>query len=81
MHVFSFGILMLVLLTGRRPFLVGSNGRWDDPIHLLEYVKDLREKGEPVEFGALRCCEERNEDTPKMILVAKEIKLIETRII
>ena len=42
---------MLVLLTGRRPFLVGSNGRCDDPIHLLEYVKDLREKGEPVEFG------------------------------
>ncbi|WZZ66499.1 hypothetical protein YC2023_077869 [Brassica napus] len=45
---------MLVLLTGRRPFLVGSNGRWDDPIHLLEYVKDLREKGEPVEFGGVR---------------------------
>ncbi|KAJ4904885.1 hypothetical protein Rs2_18836 [Raphanus sativus] len=26
---------------------------------------------------ALRCCEERNEDRPKMILVAKQIKLIE----
>ncbi|CAH8327444.1 unnamed protein product [Eruca vesicaria subsp. sativa] len=26
---------------------------------------------------ALRCCEEKNEDRPKMILVAKEIKLIE----
>ncbi|CAF2096954.1 unnamed protein product [Brassica rapa subsp. trilocularis] len=61
---------------------------------LLDYVKDLRERGEPVEFGgdskdmrpgqmnmfldlALRCCEVRNEDRPKMILVAKEIKLIE----
>ena len=32
-------------------------------------------------YLALRCCEERNEDRPKMILVAKEIKLIETRII
>ncbi|XP_048617140.1 serine/threonine-protein kinase ZRK1 [Brassica napus] len=30
---------------------------------------------------ALRCCEERNEDRPKMISVAKEIKLIETMII
>ncbi|KFK34988.1 hypothetical protein AALP_AA5G219700 [Arabis alpina] len=89
--VFSFGIFMLVLLMGRPSFFYGVNGvHWN----ILDYVKDLRERGETVEFGyssddvrsgqmnmflelALRCCEERNEDRPKMILVAKEIKLIE----
>ncbi|KAG2258330.1 hypothetical protein Bca52824_077624 [Brassica carinata] len=90
--VFSFGIFMLVLLMGRQPHLVEWNGRSE--FNILEYVKDLQERGEPVEFGgglndrrlgqmrmflelALRCCEERNEDRPKMILVAKEIKLVE----
>ncbi|CAH8327442.1 unnamed protein product [Eruca vesicaria subsp. sativa] len=92
--VFSFGILMLVLLMGRRPFLVGSDGVLDPQRLMLDYVRDLQERGEPVEFGgdsndmrlcqmkmfldlALRCCKKRNEDRPKMILVAKEIKLIE----
>ncbi|KAJ4904886.1 Protein kinase superfamily protein [Raphanus sativus] len=90
--VFSFGILMLILLLGRPLRSDGSDGHLYN--NILDYVKDLRERGEPVEFGggsndmspgqmnmfldlALRCCEERNEDRPKMILVAKEIKLIE----
>ncbi|XP_033146414.1 LOW QUALITY PROTEIN: non-functional pseudokinase ZED1 [Brassica rapa] len=87
--VFSFGILMLVLLLGRPQLL--PDGHSDFRTSVLDYVKDLRERGEPVEFGgdmrpgqmnmlldlALRYCEERNEDRPKMISVAKEIKLIE----
>ncbi|KAF8095791.1 hypothetical protein N665_0322s0012 [Sinapis alba] len=87
--VFSFGIFMLVLLMGRQPIMDGPKFTY-----LLVYVKDLRERGEHVEFGggsndmrpgqmkmfldlALRCCEKRHEDRPKMITVAKEIKLIE----
>ncbi|KAG7566073.1 Protein kinase domain [Arabidopsis suecica] len=89
--VFSFGIFMLVLLLGRPAVFAGTSG-----VHcnILDYVKDMQERGESVEFGddlndmrpsqmkmflelALRCCEKRNEDRPKMILVAKEIKLIE----
>ncbi|CAF2265683.1 serine/threonine-protein kinase ZRK1-like [Brassica napus] len=90
--VFSFGILMLVLLLGRPQLL--PDGHSDFRTSVLDYVKDRRERGEPVEFGgdskdmrpgqmnmfldlALRCCDVRNEDRPKMILVAKEIKLIE----
>ncbi|ESQ44304.1 hypothetical protein EUTSA_v10006091mg [Eutrema salsugineum] len=92
--VYSFGIFMLVLLTGIPAFLhlihggLGSTGR------ILDYVKDLQKRGETVEFGgesndmrpgqmkmfldlALRCCEYRDEDRPKMILVAKELKRIE----
>ncbi|CAN7056834.1 unnamed protein product [Brassica rapa subsp. trilocularis] len=77
--VFSFGILMLVLLLGRPQLL--PDGHSDFRTSVLDYVKDLRERGEPVEFGgdmrpgqmnmlldlALRYCEERNEDRPKMI--------------
>lgn len=57
-------------------------------------MRDLHEKGEPVEFGgdsndmrpaqmkmflelALRCCDWRSVDKPKMVMVAKQIKLIE----
>ncbi|WZY87681.1 hypothetical protein YC2023_044416 [Brassica napus] len=89
--VFSFGILMLVLLMGRPQLL--SDGHSVFGTSILKHVKDLQERGEPVEFGggsndmrpgqmrmcldlALRCCEERNEDRPKMILVAKEIKYV-----
>ncbi|CAN6935174.1 unnamed protein product [Brassica oleracea] len=97
--VFSFGILMLVLLVGKPAYWDESDGGILYPeILLLDYVKNLQERGEPIEFGggsnqmrpgqmnmfldlALRCCEERNEDRPKMISVAKEIKLIETMII
>ncbi|KAF8095794.1 hypothetical protein N665_0322s0015 [Sinapis alba] len=93
--VYSFGILMLVLLLGRPQLLNGSNGRLDYDTSILKHVKYLKERGEPVEFRgdsndmrhggqmkmfldlALRCCEVRNEDRPKMILVAKQIKLIE----
>ncbi|XP_048597190.1 uncharacterized protein LOC125578469 [Brassica napus] len=97
--VFSFGILMLVLLIGDPPHLYGSdlcgpNGERFINWKFLEYVRDLHERGEPIEFGgdpndirpdqmemflelALRCCEESNEDRPKMIMVAKEINLIE----
>ncbi|KAG7574607.1 Protein kinase-like domain superfamily [Arabidopsis suecica] len=83
--VFSFGIFLLVLLSGRPAILPGSS----DSIH--DYVKGLQDKGEFFElrdeFGkksmyaflelALRCCETRKEERPKMIEVAKEIKLIE----
>ncbi|KAG2258327.1 hypothetical protein Bca52824_077621 [Brassica carinata] len=89
--VFSFGILMLVLLMGRPPI---SDGNLDDDRRFIGYVRDLHERGEPVELGgdsndmkpdqmkmflelALRCCEKKKEDRPKMILVAKELKLIE----
>ncbi|KAL0848309.1 hypothetical protein Bca101_021556 [Brassica carinata] len=92
--VYNFGILMLVLLMGRLPFSQLLDGKWEDSTNIVEYVRDLHERGEPVEFGgdsndmkpdqmkmflelALRCCEEKNVDRPKMITVAKEIKLIE----
>ncbi|KAF3553710.1 hypothetical protein F2Q69_00014854 [Brassica cretica] len=75
-----FGIFMLVLLRGRRPDMDGPEFKY----YIPDYVKDLQERGEPVEFGgdsndirALRCCRKRNEDRPKMTTVAKEIKLIE----
>uniref|UniRef100_M4DDP1 Protein kinase domain-containing protein n=1 Tax=Brassica campestris TaxID=3711 RepID=M4DDP1_BRACM len=75
---------------GRRPDMDGPEFKY----YILDYVKDLQERGEPVEFGgdsndirpgqmkmflnlALRCCAMRNEDRPKMISVAKQIKLIE----
>lgn len=89
--VFSFGILMLVLLLGKPADFPGSDGYH---CNILDYVKGLQERGEPVEFVggvndmmpgqmnmfldlALRCCQGRSEDRPKMILVAKEIKIIE----
>lgn len=92
--VFSFGVLMLVLLIGRPAGLLRSDGQWDIPTNIFEYVKDLQERGETVEFGgdsndmnpvqmklflelALRCCDRGSVDQPKMIVVAKVIKLIE----
>ncbi|KAG2324850.1 hypothetical protein Bca52824_007578 [Brassica carinata] len=42
--VFSFGILMLVLLTGRPPFLVGSDGVLDPNRSMVDYVRDLQER-------------------------------------
>lgn len=83
--VFSFGIFLLVLLSGRPAILPES------PDNIHDYVKGLQDKGEFFElrdeFGkksmyaflelALRCCKTRIEERPKMIEVAKEIKLIE----
>ncbi|CAN6978217.1 unnamed protein product, partial [Brassica rapa subsp. trilocularis] len=92
--VFSFGILMLVLLMGRPPFLDEPDGSSVHDRRFIGYVRDLHEKGEPVEFGgdsndmrpaqmkmflelALRCCDWRSVDKPNMVMVAKQIKLIE----
>ncbi|CAF2048294.1 serine/threonine-protein kinase ZRK1-like [Brassica napus] len=83
--VFSFGILMLVLLIGRPGGLLISDGRWNIPSNISECVKDLQERGEPVEPVqmklfldlALRCCDRSSGYQPKMIVVAKEIMLIE----
>ncbi|KAL0714691.1 hypothetical protein Bca4012_021670 [Brassica carinata] len=91
--VFSFGILMLILLIGRPGIFLGSDAKCDNSTNIVKYVKDLQKRGEPVEFGgdsndmnlvqmkmfldlALRCCDWRSVDKPKMIVVAKEIKLI-----
>ncbi|KAL0720448.1 hypothetical protein Bca4012_035047 [Brassica carinata] len=88
--VFSFGIFLLVLLSGRPAVFAGSFGS-SDQIH--DYMKVLHEKRELFfeliddKFGGksmytfiemvLRCCEKRKEERPKMIEMAKEIKLIE----
>ncbi|KAF8095793.1 hypothetical protein N665_0322s0014 [Sinapis alba] len=87
--VYSFGIFMLVLLMGRRPDMDVPEFTY----YILDYARDLQERGEPIEFGgglndmrlpgqmkmfldlAIRCCAMRNEDRPKMILVAKQISL------
>ncbi|CAN7135140.1 unnamed protein product [Brassica rapa subsp. narinosa] len=86
----ALGSLCWFFLGGRRPDMDGPEFKY----YILDYVKDLQERGEPVEFGgdsndirpgqmkmflnlALRCCAMRNEDRPKMISVAKQIKLIE----
>ncbi|KAG2331617.1 hypothetical protein Bca52824_002797 [Brassica carinata] len=94
--VYSFGICLLVFLTGKPVVIEGSDG---DPQGILSYVKGLWENGKVDEVIdpmiakditsvqksqvemcvvlALRCCEARDEYRPKMIQVAKELKLIE----
>ncbi|KAB5567990.1 hypothetical protein DKX38_001783 [Salix brachista] len=84
--VFSFGVLLLVLLTGRAP-LQGE-------IHLIEYVDRVNEAVDPMIRGnggeaidqqqleaaielALRCTSASGEDRPLMIEVAKELQRIE----
>ncbi|CAH2063794.1 unnamed protein product [Thlaspi arvense] len=84
--VYSFGICLLVFVTGRPAVFTGSDG---DPLGLLTYVRGLCENGnlddvvdpkmaKDITSGqklqvdacvvlALRCCEERDEDRPKMI--------------
>ncbi|XP_018460385.1 serine/threonine-protein kinase ZRK1-like [Raphanus sativus] len=87
--VYSFGIFMLVLLIGREPKMDGPDHyhihsfvkdlkERGEAVELGGDSKDMR-PGQMKMFLdlALRCCEERNEDRPKMILVAKQIKLIE----
>ena len=95
--MYSFGVLLMVLLSGRSVYFNVSDG---DPIDILQYVKGLYEVGklseviDPVMMKditsaqrleveacvllALRCCRERDEDRPKMIQVAKELKRAET---
>ncbi|CAH8332167.1 unnamed protein product [Eruca vesicaria subsp. sativa] len=94
--VYSFGVFLLVVLTGRRALAsVGSDG---DYVGILGYVKKLNDNGrlhelepmmakdiscgqrlqlEACALLALRCCKERDEDRPKMIQVAKELKQIQ----
>ncbi|CAF2112664.1 unnamed protein product [Brassica napus] len=69
--VFSFGFFMLVLL-------MGKTTTFGEPVVFGGGLNDMK-PGQMRMFLelALRCCEERNEDRPMMILVAKEIKLIE----
>ncbi|EOA24592.1 hypothetical protein CARUB_v10017858mg [Capsella rubella] len=94
--VYSFGVFLMVVMTGRSVYFTGSDGY---PLGILGYVKGLYENGNLSEvicpmmmkditnaqrlqveasvLLALRCCEERDDDRPKMIHVAKELKRIE----
>ncbi|XP_010516394.1 PREDICTED: non-functional pseudokinase ZED1-like [Camelina sativa] len=94
---YSFGVFLLVILTGKPAVFTDSDG---DPQGVLGYVRGLCEDGkldevidpmlmkditsgqrlqvEACVVLALRCCEKRDEDRPKMIQVAKELKRIET---
>ncbi|KAF8116866.1 hypothetical protein N665_0014s0127 [Sinapis alba] len=92
--VFSFGIFMLVLLLGKPAVFPGSNGFHCNILDYVKALQERGKPVEfgggsndmvPGQMEmfldlALRCCKERSEDRPKMILVAKEIKLIEKRI-
>lgn len=95
--VYSFGVLLMVLLSGRSVYFTVSDGY---QVGILEYVKGLNEVGKLIEvidpmmmkdvtsaqrlqveacvLLAVRCCKERDEDRPKMIQVAKELKRAET---
>ncbi|XP_010427653.1 PREDICTED: non-functional pseudokinase ZED1-like [Camelina sativa] len=95
--VYSFGICLLVIFTGKPAVITISDG---DLQGILSYVRGLYENGkldevidpmlmkditsgqrlqvEACVVLALRCCERRDEDRPKMIQVAKELKRIET---
>ncbi|KFK34992.1 hypothetical protein AALP_AA5G220100 [Arabis alpina] len=78
--VYSFGVFLMVLLSGRPVFFNGSNGKREG---IRRYVKDLYENDKLDEVEAcvvlaLRCCQKRDEDRPKMVQVAKELKRIET---
>lgn len=86
--VFSFGILLLVFLIGNgRPAV--SAGHDSQSVDILGYVKDVyvnckmddildqrSHKRDVVEL-ALRCCDDKREDRPTMIHVAKELNRIE----
>ena len=49
--VYSFGILMLILLMGKPSLLDDSDGHLVFDTNILVHVKDLQQRGEPVEFG------------------------------
>ncbi|VYS60714.1 unnamed protein product [Arabidopsis thaliana] len=94
--VYSFGICLLVIITGKPAIMTISDG---DLQGILSLVRELCENGkldevidprlmkditsgqrlqvEACVVLALRCCKERDEDRPKMIQVAKELKQIE----
>ncbi|CAN7056838.1 unnamed protein product [Brassica rapa subsp. trilocularis] len=90
--VFSFGILLLVLLigNGRAAVSAGPDGQ---SVDILCYVKnvyvnsemknisDRRSRKREVVDLALRCCEGLREDRPTMIHVAKALDRIEKSII
>ncbi|CAL9246002.1 unnamed protein product [Arabidopsis halleri] len=98
--VYSFGVLLMVVMTGRSVYFTGPDGY---RVGILAYVKGLSENGKLSEvicpmmmqdmksakrlqveacvLLALRCCEERVEDRPKMIQVAKELKRIEHHVL
>ncbi|KAG2258329.1 hypothetical protein Bca52824_077623 [Brassica carinata] len=91
LDVFSFGTLMLVLLMGRPAILASSSGvsystveyvsalhEREEPVKFGGDSNDMKPDQMRMFFDlALRCCDGRIEDRPKMIMVAKEIKLIE----
>lgn len=93
--VYGFGVLLLLLLTGR--------GAVEEGIYVIDYVKDLVEqdrvkeavhprirgsRGEAIDQQqleasielALRCINDSGEDRPLMIEVAKELQRIERSI-
>jgi len=98
--VYSFGVFLMVVITGISVYFTGSDGY---PVGILGYMKGLAENGKLNEIVypmimkemtsaqrlqveacvllALRCCEERVEDRPKMIQVAKELKRIEHHVL
>ncbi|KAF2603711.1 hypothetical protein F2Q70_00026624 [Brassica cretica] len=67
MHVYSFGVLLIILLTGRSVYFTGSEAY---PVGIIEYVKGLYENK--------KLKEERDEDRPKLIQIAKELKRVLT---
>ncbi|KAG7634801.1 Protein kinase domain [Arabidopsis suecica] len=96
--VYSFGVFLMVILTGK-PALASTSSDGDYK-HIASYVKGFHENGqldgvidpkvmeditsaqkvhvEAYVVLALRCCELRDENRPKMIQIAKELKQIET---
>ncbi|XP_010516400.1 PREDICTED: non-functional pseudokinase ZED1-like [Camelina sativa] len=96
--VYSFGVFLMVILTGKQAL---ASSRYDgDYKHIGSYVKGFHENGEldgvidpkvmeditsaqkelvdACVVLALKCCEVRDENRPKMIQIAKELKQIES---
>ncbi|CAN7057854.1 unnamed protein product [Brassica rapa subsp. trilocularis] len=85
--VYSFRVVLLVLLSGKREGVIGyvkdlyEKDKLDEVID-TKMVKDMtsgqRFQVEACVALALRCCEKIDEYRPKMIEVAKELKRIQT---